>query len=271
MADYKKSIIPLIESVYPSFTSLEKTIGDFFIHNTKKIDFSAKNISRLLFVSEASLSRFSKKCGFKGYREFLFHYQQGLKEEPNSLPTSSDYSKQVLNIYQELLNKSYTLLKESQIQQIASLLSTKERIYVYGKGSSGLVAQEMQFRFMRLGVPMEAITDTHIMKMNSVLINEKCFVIGISVSGRTPEVLHSLQTAKRLGAATLLISSHNPIKAHDFCDDVLLVSVKENLENGKAISPQFPVLIMIDIIFAYFLQTDTNRKETLHEYTMSVL
>lgn len=271
MAYYEKSIVPLIESVYPSFTPLEKTIGDFFIHNTKKIDFSAKNISRLLFVSEASLSRFSQKCGYKGYREFLFHYLQGLEEEKNPLPPTSNYSKKVLNTYQELLNKSYTLVKENQIQQIASFLSTKERIYVYGKGSSGLVAQEMQLRFMRLGVPMEAITDTHIMKMNSVLINDKCFVIGISVSARTPEVTQSLQTAKYLGAATLLISSHKPVDAQNFCDDVLLVPVKENLENGKDISPQFPILILVDIIFAYFLQTDTNRKEALHEYTMSVL
>ncbi len=271
MAERQKNIVPLIESVYPTFTPLEKTIGDFFIHNNQKMDFSARHISQLLFVSEASLSRFSQKCGFKGYREFLFHYQQGLEEEQNPLPPTSDYSKLVLNTYQELLNKSYTLLKESQIQTIAALLSTKERIYVYGKGSSGLVAQEMQLRFMRLGVPMEAITDTHIMKMNSVLINEKCFVIGISVSGRTPEVIQSMQTAKQLGAATLLISSHKPANYSDFCDDILLVSVKENLENGKAISPQFPILIMVDILYAYFLRTDTNRKEALHDYTLSVL
>lgn len=271
MADYAKSIVPLIESVYPSFTPLEKTIADFFIHNTKKMDFSAKHISQLLFVSEASLSRFSQKCGYKGYREFLFHYQLGFEEDRNPLPPTSDCSQQVLGMYQELLNKSYTLLKEGQIQRITSLLSTRERIYVYGKGSSGLVAQEMQLRFMRVGVPMEAITDTHIMKMNSVLINENCFVIGISISARTPEVIQSLQTAKRLGAAALLISSHKPMDAQNFCDDVLLVPVKENLENGRAISPQFPILILIDIIYAYFLQTDTNRKEALHDYTLSVL
>lgn len=271
MTGYEKSIVPLIESVYPSFTPLEKTIGDFFIHNTQKMDFSAKNISQLLFVSEASLSRFSQKCGFKGYREFLFHYKQGLTEERNPLPPASTQSKRVLDTYQELLSKSHTLLKEEQIQQIASLLSSRERIYVYGKGSSGLVAQEMQLRFMRLGVPMEAITDTHIMKMNSVLLNENCFVIGISVSARTPEVIQSLHTAKCLGAATLLISSHKPTNAPDFCDDVLLVPVKENLENGKAISPQFPVLILVDILYACFLQTDTRRKEALHEFTLSVL
>ena len=62
------------------------------------------------------------------------------------------------------------------------MLSKKKRIYVYGKGSSGLAAMEMKFRFMRIGANIEAITDEHIMKMNSVLLDGDCAVIGISVS-----------------------------------------------------------------------------------------
>ena len=33
MEHFEKSIIPVIESVYPSFTPLERTVADFFIHN----------------------------------------------------------------------------------------------------------------------------------------------------------------------------------------------------------------------------------------------
>ena len=68
MENYEKSVIPLIESIYANLTPLEKTIADFFIKNREEMDFSSKCVSRRLYVSEASLSRFSKKCGFKGYR-----------------------------------------------------------------------------------------------------------------------------------------------------------------------------------------------------------
>ena len=68
MEHYARSIIPVIEYNYENFTSLERTIADFFIQNKKKQDFSAKAVSERLFVSEASLSRFAKKCGFRGYR-----------------------------------------------------------------------------------------------------------------------------------------------------------------------------------------------------------
>ena len=138
--------------------------------------------------------------------EFLFCYEQ--TGAPINRPPASDHIKMVLNSYQELLNKSYSLMDEEQIDRIESILSQKKRIYVYGKGSSGLVGMEMKLRFMRIGVNLEAITDDHIMKMNSVLVDEDCAVIGISVSGKTAEVIESLKAAKRCGATTVLMTSH---------------------------------------------------------------
>ena len=146
MEHFEKSIIPVIESVYPSFTPLERTVADFFIHNTDESDLSARHVSELLYVSEASLSRFAKKCGYTGYREFVYRYQEGLNA---ALPGTDDHIKQVLNTYQELLNKSYSLADRAQIDRICHILTSKRRVYVYGLGSSGLSAQEMKLRCNR--------------------------------------------------------------------------------------------------------------------------
>jgi len=269
MEEYEKNIVPHIEAIYENFTPLEKTIADFFIQNEEKLDLSSKNVSKRLFVSEASLSRFAKKCGYKGYREFIFCYEQGgtvVSRKP-----ASDQIKMVLNDYQELLNKSYSLMDENQIGRIVDIISEKKRIYVYGKGSSGLAALEMKLRFMRIGVTIEAITDVDIMKMNSVLLDGECTAIGISVSGRTEAVIHSLQSAKKCGAAVILMTSHIEKKFQNFCDEIMLFAVKANLEKGKAISPQFPILVMVDIIYSRMLRMDDFRRETLHEYTLEVL
>ena len=53
MNHYFKSVIPVIESNYNKFTTVEKSIADFFINNQKKADFSAKTVASKLFVSEA--------------------------------------------------------------------------------------------------------------------------------------------------------------------------------------------------------------------------
>ena len=172
----KHKIIPLIESYYHTFTPLERTIADFFIHNTEEQDFSSRNISGLLYVSEASLSRFAQKCGFHGYREFIYEYKQSLAPGPEENIPNFEVSE--FNTYQELLNKSNALLDKAQITRITNLLVSKPRVYVYGRGSSGLVAQEMKLRFMRIGLNIEAVTDSHIMKVNSVILDENCLVIG---------------------------------------------------------------------------------------------
>ena len=44
MEHFEKSIIPVIESVYPSFTPLERTVADFFIHNTDESDLSSRHV-----------------------------------------------------------------------------------------------------------------------------------------------------------------------------------------------------------------------------------
>ena len=259
-----ENIIPQMEAIYSSFTPLEKTIADFFIHNNEKTDLSSKSVSKKLFVSEASLSRFAKKCGYKGYREFIFCYKQ--YESGMNRQQASD------NSYQELLNKSYSLIDEAQIERIVKILTEKKRIYVYGKGSSGTVGTEMKLRFMRIGVNIEAITDEHIMKMNSVLLDGECGVIGISISGKTETVIDSLKAAKKCGAAVVLMTSRKEKKFEDFCDEIMLFAVKENLERGKDISPQFPILVMIDMLYSRILRTEGfRRRETLHEYTMEAL
>ena len=51
MEYYVKSVIPIIESNYDKFTTTEKTIADFFIHNQKKMAFSVNHIAELLYTS----------------------------------------------------------------------------------------------------------------------------------------------------------------------------------------------------------------------------
>src|SRR5699024_1065168 len=114
--------IPLMESIYENFTPLEKTIADFFIKDKEEQDLSSKHISKKLYVSEAALSRFSKKCGFQGYREFLFYYRQE-REKANTQIQDNDSTK-VLGTYQELLNKTYSLMDVLKVKRIVKLLST---------------------------------------------------------------------------------------------------------------------------------------------------
>ena len=268
MKYYIKSIIPIIETNYNNFTTVEKNIADFFIQNRKKIDFSAKSISEILFVSEASLSRFAKKCGYKGYREFIYQYEETFVEKKESI---KDNTRMVMNAYQELLNKTYNLINEAQIGRICQYLSQAERAFVCGKGSSGMAASEMELRFMRIGVDIDSIQDSDMMRMQAVFQDKRSLVFGFSISGVKEEVQYLLREAHKRGAKTVLLTANNNPIFEEFCDEVVLLASLKHLNHGNAISPQFPILVMLDVIYSYYIEKDKYEKEVYHDSTLRAL
>lgn len=268
MENFTKSVIPIIESNYAKFTVVEKRIADFFIHNQEKIDLSSKAVAEKLFVSEASISRFAKKCGYRGYREFVYQYEETFVEKKVHITNNARMS---LNTYQELLNNFYSLINENQILRVVKYLNEAERVFVCGKGSSGFVAEEMELRFMRIGMNINAVLDSDRMRMQTVFQNAASLVIGISISGETEGVLYFLRKAKKRGAKTVLITASNYDDFAEYCNEVLLVPSLKHLNHGNVISPQFPMLVMLDIIYSYYVELDKNKKTSLHDNTLRAL
>lgn len=268
MEYYVKSVVPIIESNYNNFTMVEKNIADFFIHNHEKMDFSAKTVAAKLFVSEASLSRFAKKCGYRGYREFVYQYEETLVEKKESMTGNT---RMVLNAYQELLNKTYSLVDEEQIGRIGKYLNQAERVFVCGKGSSGLAASEMEFRFMRIGVDIDSLQDSDRMRMQAVFQDKRCLVFGISISGETEGVRYLLREAHKRGAKTVMITAQNKDSYAEYCSEVLLLPSLRHLNHGNVISPQFPILVMLDLIYSYYVEQDKPKKESFHDNTLRAL
>lgn len=259
-----------ILKVYDECTSVEKSIADFFLNNTKKINFQSKNLSKLLYVSEATLSRFAQKCGFKGYRELIFVYQKDL-ESTVAEKDISMLSAQVRNLYWKLLEESYALLDEAQMKRISNMVNHCRRVCVYGMGSSGFAASEFRLRFMRTGLLVETATDSQMIRMCSSLLAPEDLLIAISLSGKSAEILSAVQLAKEHGAKVVLVTSNPDIAEKEFCDEILTVASTKNLETGTMISPQFPILVMMDIFYTYYMENDSFFKFQKHKETLYAL
>lgn len=268
MEYYVKSVVPVIESNYNSLTAVEKGIADFFIQNRTKMDFSAKAVAERLYVSEASLSRFAKKCGYRGYREFIYQYEETFVEKQEAMAGDT---RMVLNTYQELLNKTYSLVDKAQIARVSRFLGRAQRVFVCGKGNSGFAAGEMELRFMRIGVDIDSIRDADQMRMQAVFQDVRSLILGISIGGEDEDIQYLLQESHKRGAVTVLFTAQNRSGYSAFCDEVVLVPSLRHLNHGNLISPQFPILIMADIIYSYYVGQDKYGKETLHDNTLRAL
>ncbi|MGN6714308.1 transcriptional regulator, RpiR family [Anaerocolumna jejuensis DSM 15929] len=265
-----KEVKQNILKIYDELTPVEKSVADFFLSNTKVIDFNSRNISKLLYVSEATLSRFAKKCGYKGFREFIFDYKKDLSASVQEKDFSA-LAMRVHDNYLKLFDESYELLDEPQMKRIANLVNQCKRVCVYGMGSSGFVANEFRLRFMRTGLYVEAITDSQMIQMNSALVDEENLVIAISLSGKTKEILAGIRLAKKRNAKVVLITANKNVKESEYCDEVLYVAMSKDLDSGTMISPQFPILVMIDVFYTYYFENDSFFKAQKHKETLSAL
>ena len=108
-----------IKAAIPLMTHVEKSIAQFFINNETKGNFALKEVASLLYTSEATLSRFAKKCGYKGYRELIFSYERDLDQEKENGDQEKDvdlFTKVVRSSYQNLLNDSFSILDREKIR-----------------------------------------------------------------------------------------------------------------------------------------------------------
>lgn len=260
----------VIRACYDKMTATEKAIADYFLGDVPIENLSPKTLTARLYVSKATLTRFANRCGFEGYREFVYHYKTGRVQQPGG-SSFTQLTRKVIETYQAIFDRTRALIDEDQLERIARMLVCSERVYLYGSGSSGIAARELRLRLMRLGMPVEAIDDYLLMKINASVMQPDATVIGLSISGKTRVLLSSLRIAKERGARVILMTANGSDRLAGQFDEVLRVASDAMLDAGISISPQFPLLIMGDILFSYYLHTDLFRKRAIHSHTLEVL
>ena len=259
----KPDIATIIDLHFEELTELEQEIARYFLQaETIQDDLSSQQVTQKLHISQAALTRFAKKCGFTGYREFVFQYQHQASKTDTHSHKHSPLTKRVLRSYSIMREQTQDLIDEEQLERVAQLIDNAERVYFFGTGSSGLIAREMKLRFMRLGVVCEALTDQDGFAWTTSIMDENCLVLGFSLSGTTQSVLDSLLDAKEMGAKTILFTSAPNKNSQAYTETVLVASHSQS-SYIQRISAQLPMLILIDLIYAYFLEINRESKEKI--------
>lgn len=259
----KPDIATIIDLHFEELTELEQEIARYFLQaETIQDDLSSQQVTQKLHISQAALTRFAKKCGFTGYREFVFQYQHQASKTDTHSHKHSPLTKRVLRSYSIMREQTQDLIDEEQLERVAQLIDDAERVYFFGTGSSGLIAREMKLRFMRLGVVCEALTDRDGFAWTTSIMDENCLVLGFSLSGTTQSVLDSLLDAKEMGAKTILFTSAPNKNSQAYTETVLVASHSQS-SYIQRISAQLPMLILIDLIYAYFLEINRDSKEKI--------
>src|SRR5690606_18533765 len=125
-----------------------------------------------------------------------------------------------------------------------------ERVEVFGIGSAAPIAEDANYRLLRIGINSRATVDSHVQAITASLAGPNVAVLTISHSGSTVETLTATQLAKEAGATTIAITNFgkSPLLAHT--DIVLNTLARETHFRTEAMTSRIAQLAIVDALIA---------------------
>ncbi|WP_045521837.1 MurR/RpiR family transcriptional regulator [Neobacillus niacini] len=258
------------------FTSTEAELAKYIIENTDEVSqLSISQIAKKLHISAATITRFCQKISFSGFNEFRHELKRyvDLRNKPTTTSDIKeiDYFSKLYQNHLEIIETTFRKITYPDIQQAVSLLTHAKKVHVYGIGNSGIAAQEFKWKFFRIGVNVDSITDPHQAVIDASLSTENSLVIGISVSGKTKEIIHAVKIAKKQDATILAITSEKTSELSQLADLTLLVMSKKNMHMAQNISPTLPLFLLYDLLYTELVAKDYINRIQIREKTLKAL
>ncbi len=157
----------ILEQIFgkKKFTDSEKQIADFIEANPRVvINLSLDEFSAKCYVSQASIIRFCKKLGAKGFAEFKIQLASSLSsfaaDAQNihvDVPIAPDadgskIAETFLNLSVQTLKTVHQQLDLQALKKAARLLSGADLVHIYGRGESLILAQDFHYKLLRIGI-----------------------------------------------------------------------------------------------------------------------
>ncbi|MCR2044506.1 MurR/RpiR family transcriptional regulator [Anaerosalibacter massiliensis] len=243
-----------------SFRPSEQKIANYILNNPKEAaTLSVVEMARKSNTSEASVIRFCKTLGLKGYQELrigisMSSMQESKKEKVlHEIINANDSPRVILDKLSagsiQAIKDTCNVLNVSSLTDAINAINTCEKIHLFGAGASSIVALDAQYKFSRIDIPVSMFFDHHMQLTSAVHLIDKDVAIGISHSGETKEVVDALRVAKDKGTTTISITQYGNSPIQEVSDIVLYTASVENNFRSGAMASRIAQLHVIDSLF----------------------
>ncbi len=266
-----------------SMTRSERIIADYIEPRLDEITgLSLDELAGQIKTSKASIVRFCKTLGFRGYRDFVLKLSEeaGYRRSDSEKKRYTDIRPgdatgtivdNVCFANTQSITDTRAILSIQTLDDVVSMIESSRRIFFFGIGASGLVCMDASQKFMRINKQVWALTDSHSMKQAASLLDRNDAAIFISYSGTTAEVVSALKIARPTGARTVAITKYMKNNIGALCDKALYISSPEVSIRSGAMGSRIAMLNVIDIIFSVYASRHYNDIEQYLDRSHDVL
>jgi transcriptional regulator, RpiR family len=252
-----QNTIKKIHSLYPRFSEKEKKIADYIQEDpTRIINKTINEVSADLNIADATVFRFCKRLGFKGYQamkislasEIITPIQQ-IHEEISEEDDEKTIFEKIFKSNIRTLENTMHILDEASMIKAVQLVNQAKHIYFYGTGGSSVIAMDAYHKFIRTGVKCFAFIDSHFQLMSASQVSKDDLAIVISHSGRNRDTIQIAKTAKENGASIIAITGFPKSPISQLADVALYTSSEETEYRSEALSSRIGQLSIIDALY----------------------
>lgn len=258
------SLLDRIRASIPALPPAEQRVAKLLLADPRSFaTLPVAELAERSHVSKPTVVRFCRSVGYDGLADFKRKLAGTVNEGVPFVHRAVDEDDKAGDIVVKVIDNAVSaLLKyrndatdhafERAIAALAEAGRSGRRIEFYGVGNSGIVAQDAQHKFFRLGVHSAAVSDGHVQVMSATMLQPGDCAVIISNSGHSRDLLDAAEIARRKGATTIVITaSGSPLAAmgQGGTNQILLaVDHPEDYDRYSPMVSRLLHLVVIDIL-----------------------
>lgn len=208
-----------IKASLPSLAPAEQRVGKLVLADPRAFaNLPVTELADRAHVSKPTVVRFCRSMGYDGLSDFKLKLAGSVSEGVPFIHRSVDVDDKTSDVAVKVIdntvaaflkyrNDASSFALEHAAQALADTHKSGRRIEFYGVGNSGIVAQDAQHKFFRLGLNTIAYSDGHMQVMSASMLQPGDCAVIISNSGRTRDLMDACDIAKKRGATTIVITA----------------------------------------------------------------
>jgi RpiR family carbohydrate utilization transcriptional regulator len=208
-----------IKSTLPNLSPAEQRVGKLLLTDPRMFaTLPVAELSERAKVSKPTVVRFCRSMGYEGLSDFKLKLAGSLGEgvpfihrnvgaQDNSSEVMVKVIDNAVTAFLKYRNDASSAQIDKAAEAIALTHKKGKRLEFFGVGNSGIVAQDAQHKFFRLGLHTISHSDGHMQIMSASLLGPGDCLVVFSNSGRTRDLLDSCEIAKKNGATTVVVTA----------------------------------------------------------------
>ena len=257
-----------INREYYHLTGAERKIADHIMLQRQDCQFmSISELAEAAEVAEATVSRFCRRLGYKGYSAFKLAVAGSSAGSQSASPLYSEVAaedevgemcRKICAADVEAVTQTMAALDPAAVAAAADMVLEAERVLCMGLGGSMILAREAAHLFSTAMPNFYAVDDSHFQAIRCAMLTPGDLVIYFSYSGATRDLVDVMKIARDRGAGTILITRFPKSPGAALADVVLECVAKEGPFQMGSVAARMGQLYLTDVLFNEVCRRDMD-------------